>query len=99
MLKKIQSEDSNNLVSDEMVKSAQEFETSNVQAEKIDLEREKVQTHRQSDSHKEIISNVMKLAEQWLPVHCVPDDVMVVNDIPFTKHGNVSPACLQCIRN
>ena len=34
-----------------------------------------------------VIDEIKTLLQQWLPVHSLPDDVEVVKNIPFTKHG------------
>lgn len=45
------------------------------------------QTNRKQRERK-IVSNILGQIEQWLPAHCCPDDVVLVDDMPFTKHGN-----------
>jgi hypothetical protein len=45
-----------------------------------------VQTSRKQ-CEKDITSDILRQIEQWLPAHCCPDDVMPVEEMPFTKHG------------
>ena len=43
---------------------------------------------------KEAACNKMKtLLKQWLPIHSQPDDVEIIDYMPFTKHGKYLLSC------